>query len=658
MNWEVRTMRSGTSCFNSPLFRKNAARFWPIWVSYALVWAFLLPLQFLSLPGQFSPGDEEVLARALTTQAEEVIRTLQSGVFLSWGFGLAAAMAVFSYLCFGRSVCMMHALPMDRKGLFFTNYLSGLSFLVLPNVLIFLMTLAVEGLYGCVNLPQMVTWLWVQSATVLFFYSFAVFCAMFTGNILALPAFYGILSYLAFVIASLLEEVLRLFFYGWQSMSSQVEDTVMWLTPVLKLYESCDNYHQQALSDGSYTYTRTNEIGDPTAILIFAAIGLVLTLAALWVYHRRHVESAGDVVAIPIVRPVFKAGVAVCSGLSLGLLTAVTLNYESETVLGIFMVAWAVAGYFVAEMLLKKSFRVLSAWKGAVVMACVMGVLFASVKLDWYGYEHNIPKAEQVKHIHVTSINDGGPYDDGHYSAAAYVTDQTQIQQVIALHTALVNEQERKDQPGEDYLSFSVEYTLTDGSTLKRRYYSVPVFAGEQEAVGSVSKAAHTLLSNRDFVRELYGMDDHQNDRISEVYLESTWSSDQGDYRGDNVYLPNSTQELEQLWQAAQRDFDEGTLGVRYLVSDSPERLENTYTANLTFVFVRERAAAELPEAASVEVTTSSKPTAQSESYHTYLTICLTPQAEHTLAWLAQYADIQPGDELMTHAQVREIQSR
>ncbi len=654
MNWEVRTMRSGTSCFNSPLFRKNAARFWPIWVSYTLIWAFALPLQFLTLSESYDAQYD--LVQALIRESEYVIRTLQGGVFLSWGFGLAAAMAVFSYLCFNRSACMMHAFPLDRKGLFFTNYLSGLSFLVLPNLFIFLMTLAVEILYGCVNLPYLLTWLWVQSATALFFYSFAVFCTMFTGNILALPAFYGILSFLTVVIASLMEEVLHLFFYGWQGMSGPVETVVLWLTPVLKLYESCDNHLQTALSDGSYSVTYTNEINDPAAILLFAAIGIALTLAALWVYHRRHVESAGDVVAIPIVRPVFAAGVAVCAGLCFGLLTAAVLGYDSENLLGAFMVIWAVVGYFVAEMLLRKSFRVLPAWKGAVVMACVMGLLFLSVKLDWYGYESNIPQAEDVAHVHVMNINDGGPYDDAHYSTAGYITDQTQIQQIIDLHTATVKEQHRKDQPGEDRLTFGVEYTLTNGSTLERRYHSVPVFSGELEAVGSVSKAAHALLSNRDFVRELYGLDSHQNDRISEVYLESTWSSDHDDYRGGHIYLNNPTQELEGLWQAVRQDFDEGTIGVRYLVNNSPDRLQNTYTANLTFVFLSQRAVANTPEATSVTAD-SGKPAVQCESYHAYLSICLTPQASNTLKWLDEYADIRPGDQLITHAQVRALQN-
>ena len=40
MNWEVRTMRSVTSCFNSTLYRKNLSRFWPIWALYSVIWLF------------------------------------------------------------------------------------------------------------------------------------------------------------------------------------------------------------------------------------------------------------------------------------------------------------------------------------------------------------------------------------------------------------------------------------------------------------------------------------------------------------------------------------------------------------------------------------------------------------------------------------------
>ena len=69
-------------------------------------------------------------------------------------------------------------------------------------------------------------------------------------------------------------------------------------------------------------------------------------------------------------------------------------------------------------------------------------------------------------------------------------------------------------------------------------------------------------------------------------------------------------------------DFDAGTIGVRYLFDDQ-QRQENTYVTDLVFVF-------EVPSRNSVSDAT--------ESYSTDLRITLTPNAEHTLAWLTQYA--------------------
>ena len=54
------------------------------------------------------------------------------------------------------------------------------------------------------------------------FYSFAVFCAMFTGHLAALPVFYGVLNLLAFLMTSLVEAVCDLFLYGFRSFPSPV----------------------------------------------------------------------------------------------------------------------------------------------------------------------------------------------------------------------------------------------------------------------------------------------------------------------------------------------------------------------------------------------------------------------------------------------------
>ena len=97
-----------------------------------------------------------------------------------------------------------------------------------------------------------------------------------------------------------------------------------------------------------------------------------------------------------------------------------------------------------------------------------------------------------------------------------------------------------------------------------------------------------------------------------------------------NVYKPNEEvgdfylegvagEDLEDLWQAVRKDFDEGTIGVRYLFDDN-ERRANTYVTDLCFVL-------ETPESEwewKNHVAASS-----SVAISEYFSITMTPNAEH-----------------------------
>ncbi len=141
---------------------------------------------------------------------------------------------------------------------------------------------------------------------------------------------------------------------------------------------------------------------------IYAAAGVVLAAAALLVYRTRHIESAGDVVAVKLVRPVFKYGFAFCTGLTGGMATCSVLLLTGSLSLTVWVLVWSLIGYFAAEMLLKKSFRVLKAWKGSVALGAVMLLLCLSVSLDWYGFENRVPAAGQVESVELWGLN-GAP---------------------------------------------------------------------------------------------------------------------------------------------------------------------------------------------------------------------------------------------------------
>lgn len=118
-------MKSGTSYFNGPLFRRTVIRFWPIWFVYAFALALAVPV---NLSGSLSG-----LERA--SQAIDAVRMAQYvPISAVCDFGMAAtpivscaaAMAVYSHLYFPRSAAAYGALPIRREGIFCSVTAAGL----------------------------------------------------------------------------------------------------------------------------------------------------------------------------------------------------------------------------------------------------------------------------------------------------------------------------------------------------------------------------------------------------------------------------------------------------------------------------------------------------------------------------------------------------
>lgn len=558
MRWEVRTMRSGTSFFNWTVFRKNLQRFWPIWAGCLVVWLIAMPINGLMALTRGAAGQA-----ALTRFAENTVRHFCGGNPLAMVVavigGVAAAMAVCSYLYNSRSANFMGSLPVRREGLFLSHYLSGLAMLVLPNVVVFLLTLLVEAAGGAVAIQPLAFWLLYQSALEFFFYSFAMCIGMFAGHILAMPIFYGIFNLLAMVLYWLLMWVMEAFYYGFSSLGDGAEKVVRWLTPAWGLYTV-------KLRSGDTGYTV--ECG--YVLAVYAVAALVLTVCALLLYRRRSLESAGDVVAVRAMRPVFRYSVAICAGLSLGFLTGSVLGAD-ELVYMIAILFWGVAGCFVAQMLLDKTFRVFRKWKGAAATALVFLALFAVVGFDLTGYETRVPAADQVESVRIEGLlsypSDGGYYLEEDSQDPAVIAD------VAALHQA-VAENRTMDETGRYSNYFKVTYTLKNGSTLSRQYYYLPETA-------EISALAQAVLNNRSLIWDSYGFDvlEDPTARLVEVsvslYLEDGY---QGGYAHG--------QDAQALLDAVVRDFEAGRIGTRSLMADDAWETESgSEPPELTFQF-------------------------------------------------------------------------
>lgn len=564
--------------FNRTLFFKNVTRFWPIWLCYTVIWAFCLPVQIFVEMVQIDRYGWSLSELSIIADYSILRLTCDCGVLLSLAFGLLAAMAVFSYLFNARSTGLMHTLPIRREGLFFTNYLSGLCFLLVPNLLIALLTLWAESAAGILNGWNVVLWLLIQSGTAFFFYTFAVFCGMFTGHIIALPTFFGILNFLAYALYHLAEIILDMFVFGY-STSSAAYNIAEWFTPVIKLMDHLR--FRSVLENGVEVQLFTGF----QYVLAYCGVAVILLIAALFLYDGRHMETAGDVIAVERAKPLFKFGFAFCAALCGGLLLYYTFSslFDSETVFFIVAcVPCGIIGCFVAEMLLQKSFKVFrKGWLSCGIFSVCVVLLLTGLSCDVFGIESRVPAPGRVTsvYIHGTSLP---PYDSGDNTSRSS-EDPAVIEQVIALHQGIVNDRAfykafdrrsalwRTDtDPVWEYQSCVIRYTMADGSTLSRQYYIPFNVSSDTPDPDTVEGIFLALMNNPEALLDCYFPDESLKASPITASL-SVYNT--GTRAFEEVTF--DAQEAALLAEAAREDILAGRLGIRYLSDESEGRRDN-----------------------------------------------------------------------------------
>ena len=100
-----------TSFCNAALLRSDIKRYWPLLFLYVAVWVVILPMQILSASRECDGVAEGIMTVLQLRQHNVIIQSIPASVVMSLLFGCFAAMAVWSYLMSGRTVGLMHALP-------------------------------------------------------------------------------------------------------------------------------------------------------------------------------------------------------------------------------------------------------------------------------------------------------------------------------------------------------------------------------------------------------------------------------------------------------------------------------------------------------------------------------------------------------------------
>lgn len=448
-------MMSGKFCCKPcwPVIRKDLTRFWPVWASYLALWTLLLPVRLIHML-RF-PGDLAAMVRQAESARRMVLSLGQTtGLLLSCAYGLICAMAVWSYLSSARSASLYHALPVTRESLFLSHWLAGLSFSLLPSALIALLSLLCAAAAGAPGLSQAILlWLGACCLQQLLFFSIGTFAAMLTGNLPALAVLYGVLNFGVSLCELLAGQIAVLFLRGVTSLPQKLT----FLSPPVRLLMGSQGYWSS--SGGSFL----QELQYPL-LLVYGAAALLLSLLALFLYRRRPTECAGDVIAVPALRPVIQGCFTLGCSLVLGWFFWLLLFQQAEhwAFLLVSLLLGGAVGYFAASMLLKKSFRVFykKQWLGLGVFALALCLAVAGLVNDLFGVVRRVPAADEIQKAELSSD-----------SYAAELTQPEQLEALTALHrTILALPEAEPGAEGQDTAWVQLDYTLRDGTLLSRSY--------------------------------------------------------------------------------------------------------------------------------------------------------------------------------------------
>ena len=386
-------MQSKISCFNPTVYRKNLARFAPVWGVYGLglVGGILL---------LYSNGGT---AKAFHF-ANHMTQLVQLMGVVNLLYAPLIAQLLFGDLYNSRMCNMLHAFPLRRENWFVTNILSGLTFSLVPTAAMALVSLPLLAGSIFEGAPALSFWIFLASnLQFVCFFGMAVFAAMCVGNRFTMAAGYGLMNAGAAITYWLIDTVYTPMLYGVITPTVLAEK----LTPIThitnynyikttaSLYDLRERFGND-LKGAVATFTITEEWWH---LWMLAGVGLAFMLLGLLLYRRRDLECAGDAVAFPVLVPVFQilCAIFVAAAGQMFLYTFTGMDEQSFLVLTVGLVV----GWYIGKMLLERSTRVftLKNFYGLAVLTAFFAVSLWVTHVDLFGIETRLPKAETIKSV-------------------------------------------------------------------------------------------------------------------------------------------------------------------------------------------------------------------------------------------------------------------
>lgn len=443
-------MKSRTSFFDSTILKKNITRFAPAWGLYLV---FLLLIMGLMVDRDGS-----------VWYASNLAETTAAMAILNFAYALVVAQLLFGDLYSSRMCNALHALPLRREGWFITHLASGLLFSLVPNLV-----MTTLSMFLCGSLWQVpLCWLAAMTLEYLFFFGVAVLSSFLVGSRFAMAVVYLIINLFSLIVYWLADSLYAPSLYG--------------IIIVPQLFFLVSPVYQMASHTEMIVVDWDNDMGrisnETFSLLegwgyagICAGIGILAIVLALLCYRKRHLECAGDFMAMKRLEPVILVLYTLC--------IAACCHGFFDLFLGtdnlLYLTIGLTVGFFTGKMLLERQVRVFRK-KNFLGYTALILAFFATVlaaQWDLFGAVRWIPQAEKVESV---SVSTGGTYyymDNG-----ILLTDTEDIEKILFVHQEGLNKQGWE--ANDNTVRLQLTYEMKSGMRRSREYrIYVPSEAGQ-----------------------------------------------------------------------------------------------------------------------------------------------------------------------------------
>ncbi len=466
-------MKSKTSLFNRTIMVNLWQRYWVLFAGYVGVLALMV---LTSLVNGFQATGKVYQLAGYVSEWTLLSNCLNGFLLVNFLAAPVFAALLYSFLYNPRHTGLMCSLPVKRETVYLSVAAAGLVGMLAMNVLALALGLGVELLFGSVSLKALGYLLLTSALSATAFFGMAALCCMLTGNIFAGPAVYGIFSILAYVVETLVTTLLGEIVFGYEALYNE---TFLWLSPPVQLTDSL-TFNGTLLRDAEQNAIGQTWIIEGLGVLAaYAAVGVVLLLCGLLLYKRRAMETAGDTIAIEILKPVFRLCMTIGSGLVfasaiLGLFYDLSFSPVGKAAfIAVMLIIGGLLGYFIAKMLVNRTLRVFdSGWKTMGIYAVCVVLLITAIETNLFGFETHVPDRQDVLEVSL-QVYDG--------NGAVILRESENVENTLKLHQNIIANKDFHEatfydvpvtEPAGNYSSETViiAYHMADNSTVSRRY--------------------------------------------------------------------------------------------------------------------------------------------------------------------------------------------